>query len=75
MNKIAMEDKEFRVKVGLRIRKYRRMRDMSQDALAVLTGLSAKTISRIENGQAPIGMERIRRIAAALEITAEDLIK
>ena len=75
MNKIAVEDKEFRMKVGQRIRKYRRIREMSQEALAVLTGLSVKTISRIENGLAPIGMERIRRIAAALEITAEDLMK
>ena len=50
------------------VRKLRLQRGWSQEQLATLTGLSVRTIQRIEQGQQP-GLESLKALAAVFEVT------
>lgn len=54
------------------IRKLRLQRGWSQDQLAELSGLSIRTIQRIERGQKP-GLESLKSLAAVFETTVSEL--
>ena len=54
------------------VRKLRLQKAWSQDYLAELTGLSIRTIQRIEKGEKP-GLESIRLLAEAFNIDAQAL--
>lgn len=54
------------------IRKLRLQRGWSQDDLAQLTGLSVRTIQRIEKGQ-KAGLESLKALAAVFEVELTDL--
>ena len=54
------------------VRKLRLQRGWSQEHLAQLTGLSVRTIQRIERGQ-KAGLESLSSLASVLEINIEDL--
>lgn len=56
------------------VRKLRLQRSWSQEHLATLTGLSSRTIQRIERGEKP-SLESIRMLADAFGIEAQDLQK
>ncbi|HHQ4799347.1 2TM domain-containing protein [Aeromonas veronii] len=54
------------------VRKLRLQRGWSQDQLATLTGLSVRTIQRIEQGQQP-GLESLKALAAVFELDVAQL--
>ncbi|MGF1736331.1 2TM domain-containing protein [Photobacterium satsumensis] len=54
------------------VRKLRLQRGWSQEHLSVLTGLSVRTIQRIERGQ-KAGLESLKSLAAVFEIPVTDL--
>ncbi|SDG80733.1 Transcriptional regulator, contains XRE-family HTH domain [Vibrio xiamenensis] len=54
------------------IRKLRLERGWSQDQLATLSGLSVRTIQRIERGATP-GLESLNALAAVFEVDIEQL--
>ncbi|MDO2949993.1 2TM domain-containing protein [Aeromonas simiae] len=54
------------------VRKLRLQRGWSQDQLATLSGLSVRTVQRIERGQAP-GLESLKALAAVFEIELSQL--
>jgi len=54
------------------VRKLRLQKSWSQEHLAELTGLSTRTIQRIEKGEKP-GLESIRLLAEAFDIDAQIL--
>ncbi|MGR5361734.1 2TM domain-containing protein [Vibrio mediterranei] len=54
------------------IRKLRLQRGWSQEQLAELSGLSIRTIQRIERGQNP-GLESLKSLAAVFETTITEL--
>ena len=56
------------------VRKLRLQKSWSQEHLAELTGLSTRTIQRIEKGEKP-GLESIRLLAKAFDIDAQILQK
>lgn len=56
------------------IRKLRLQRGWSQEHLSQLSGLSIRTIQRIERGQKP-GLESLKSLAAVFETTVDDLQK
>lgn len=59
-------------KVNLRdIKKLRLERHWSQDQLAEMSGLSIRTIQRIENGE-NAGLESLKSLASVFEINIED---
>ena len=54
------------------VRKLRLQRGWSQDQLSQLSGLSVRTIQRVEGGQKP-GLESLKSLAAVFEINVADL--
>ncbi len=54
------------------IRKLRLQKGWSQEQLSQLSGLSVRTIQRIEQGQKP-GLESLKSLAAVFEIDVSDL--
>jgi len=57
-----------------RVKELRRKRGFSQDKLTEDSGLSLRTIQRIENGEAEPRGDTIKRLANALNVTPDDLI-
>ena len=62
--------------IAKNIRKYRKERELSQDKLSRLADVSHATIIKIESGgiQSPT-IDTVQKIAKALEIGVDDLIK
>ncbi|WP_447926538.1 2TM domain-containing protein [Vreelandella sp. EE27] len=54
------------------VRKLRLQRGWSQDQLSQLSGLSVRTVQRIESGHKP-GLESLKSLAAVFEINVADL--
>jgi transcriptional regulator with XRE-family HTH domain len=61
------------VNLGLRIKKYRESRDLSQEALARLLGVSRPTMSLIENGQRKVSAEDIKTLSELFGVSVEAL--
>lgn len=58
--------KSAEVTVGESVRIVREFQELSQNALARLTGIPQSTISAIENGRVNLGVERAKVLARAL---------
>jgi len=67
-----MEDETVKID-GKRIRQLREVRGWSQEHLATLCGLSARTVQRLE-AEGNASLESRMAVAAALEVAAEDLL-
>ena len=64
------------VGIGQKIRKCRLEKELSQEKLARLADLAFPTISKIESGETPNPtIDTVKKIAAVLEISVDDLIK
>lgn len=63
-----MNKMNFKKSFGLRVRYLRKMAALSQEQLAEITGLSAKTISYIENGKNTISFNRLPLLAKGLGV-------
>ena len=59
---------------GRTLRRARRDRDLSQDALAGSAGLGAKHVSELERANRDPRLTTILKLAAALDVRASDLI-
>lgn len=57
-----------RAAFGDRVRALRRAKGISQEDLAVMTGLHRTYVSSLERGQRNVGLDNILRLAAALEV-------
>jgi transcriptional regulator with XRE-family HTH domain len=57
-----------------RIKVLREQRAWSQEQLAEISGVSGRTVQRIENGQ-PASLETLKAIAAAFDLDVHDLTK
>lgn len=51
---------------GIAIRGYRTREDLTQKQLSDLTGINQRHISEMENGKRPVGKERAKKLATAL---------
>ena len=58
--------KTIEVSVGESVRIIRELQELSQNDLAVLTGIPQSTISAIENDRVQLGVERAKVLARAL---------
>jgi transcriptional regulator with XRE-family HTH domain len=58
--------KRVEVSVGESVRIVRELQSLSQNELAVLTGIPQSTISAIENDRVKLGVERAKVLATAL---------
>ena len=61
--------------LGLRIKELRKRKGMSQEFLADESGLSLRTIQRIENGETNPTGESLKRLSNALNVNPDELIE
>ena len=66
---------EINKKVGLNIRKYREKKGWSQEHLALEADLHRAYIGQIERGEKNIGLINLEKIAKALNIEPDNLLK
>lgn len=55
-------------------KKYRKLRNLTQEELAELTNLDTRTIQRIENGERMPSLETLRKLIKSLNIEDKDII-
>lgn len=60
--------------LAIRLKNFRKKKGMSQESLAEESGLSLRTIQRIEKGETNPNGESLKRIANALNVTPDDLV-
>ena len=60
--------------LATRVKEFRTQKGMSQETLAEESGLSQRTVQRIENGESNPTGDTIRRISNALNINPDELI-
>ncbi|XOV92823.1 MAG: DUF4870 domain-containing protein [Bacteroidota bacterium] len=60
--------------IGEKIRTLRQEKGLTQEMLADKTGISARSIQRIENGEVTARADSLHKIAIALEIPYEDFL-
>jgi transcriptional regulator with XRE-family HTH domain len=62
--------------IAKNIKKYREKQGISQDKLSKLAGVTLHTITKIESGATPDPrIETVKKIADALGISVDDLLK
>lgn len=61
--------------LGAAIKQLRERRDLSQEVLAEEAGLTGRTVSAIETGNANPTWATVRDIAAALEVTMVEIAR
>ena len=62
--------------IGKNIKRYRQGKGLSQDKLSKLADLSLNTVVKIELDESPNPtIETIQRIAKALDVSVDDLLK
>jgi len=62
--------------IAKNIKKYREKKGISQDKLSKLAGITLHTITKIESGATPDPrIQTVKRIADALGVSVDDLIK
>ena len=57
-----------------KVREFRTRKGLSQEALAEASGISHRTVQRIENGKSNPTGDTLRRLAAALSVNPDDLV-
>lgn len=68
----AMVDGEIE-DMSNRLKKHRRLRNLSQEELAELSGLSIRTVQRLEKGESVGSAYTLRTLAMALQISPDEL--
>ncbi|MDP2705499.1 MAG: helix-turn-helix transcriptional regulator [bacterium] len=66
---------DISIKFGKRVREIRLKKEMSQGSLAKVLGVHPTYISGIERGVRNMALRNIERVAKALGVPIEDLIK
>ncbi|MBN4054707.1 helix-turn-helix transcriptional regulator [Nitrospira defluvii] len=67
MKNFRLAKKTIDVTVGESVRIIRELQDLSQNELALVTGIPQSTISAIENDRVQLGIERAKKLAIALK--------
>lgn len=65
--------KEVKKRFGARLRQLRKAKKLSQEAVALASGLDRSYVGRIERGQANLSLVNIERVAEALGVEAGEL--
>ena len=61
-------------RIGTRIKRYRELKNLTQEHLAEKLGISQNSYSRLENETVKISTDRLKEIAQILDVPAEYLI-
>ncbi len=65
---------ELTVAFGLRVREQRKLKNISQEKLALLCNIDRSYIGRIERGEVNITLEKIYEIALVLKVSVKNLL-
>lgn len=65
--------KEVKKTFGARLRQLRKSKKLSQEAVALASGLDRSYLGRIERGEANLSLVNIVRVAEALGVEAPEL--
>lgn len=60
--------------IGYKIKKYRELRNFSQEHLAEKLGITQAAYSKIESDQSKVTTERVKKIAEVLDVPEADLM-
>lgn len=66
-------DREYKLKIGHNVRKWRNLKGIKQKELAMSLQLSEAAISNIENDVTDISLRQLEDIATAIDISIEQL--
>ena len=61
--------------IGHRVKAVRDRAEISQEELAERTGIDAKRVQRIENGKVNVTVRTLVRIASALDVALDQLVR
>ena len=67
MNKFKKAKKTVEVSIGSSVRILRELQELSQNELALLSGIPQSTLSAIEHDKVKLGVERAKVLARALK--------
>lgn len=70
-----MSDKEYLIKLGLKIVHIRKEQNLRQIDLSDLIGIEDSALRRIEKGKVNSSINMLRKIAKALNISIDQLVK
>jgi len=70
---VSDEDRELLRRFGARIRRLRKARKLSQEALALTSDLDRSYVGGIERGERNIGVLNVYRLAGALGVAPAEL--
>ena len=73
MKRKVFTDKEYKLKIGSNVRKWRNLKGIKQKELAMTLQLSEAAISNIENDVTDVSLRQLEDIASAIEISVEQL--
>lgn len=73
-NEDGVRSEDITGTIGALLRSIRKRRKMTLDRLSELTGISASSLSRIENTQLGLTIEKVDLLAKALGVAPEDLV-
>lgn len=68
------EKQTARMVFAVNLRRARRLRDISQEALALDAGLSRTYVSEVERGERNISIDNMGLLADALQVPLKDLV-
>lgn len=69
-----MDEHELALAFGVKLRQKRRQVDITQQELADLVGVTRIYISMIERGETSITLEKVYRLAKALNCTLSEIL-
>ncbi len=70
-----MADKDIKLVLGNNIRRLRKSKNWSQEELALEAGIHRTYIGDVERGERNVSIINVQRIAAALDVSASELLK
>jgi transcriptional regulator with XRE-family HTH domain len=62
------------MQIGDKIRKVRELKGLKQEAIATKLGMSVTAYGNLERGESSPSFDRLEEIAAALEVSVQDII-
>jgi transcriptional regulator with XRE-family HTH domain len=74
MKKNAIPGREYKLKIGSNVRKWRNLKSIKQKELASSLNLSEAAVSNIENDITDISLRQLEDIAGAINISIEQLL-
>lgn len=63
---------DIKIKIGLRIKALRTIKNLSQNDLAFYIGMDRSYLASVESGKRNVSIVNIERIATALEMSVKD---